>query len=275
MARNKIAARMSGDHYQFLFFWKLAAGLLINDSGVERVVLEHDEASGADDVAVFYSGGGLAEGGVQLEAEFYQVKYHVDTRNSYSSNNIIDPNFIGAKTSLLQRLYAAHEKLKAKYQQFKLLLASNWCWKTNDPLLPCIREDGGILPDAFFEGGNRSNLGKIRVKWRKHLGIEDGEFVQFAKKLRFQLNHFGRRDFQELVSTRLQLAGLIPRPFDKEGDVYISLAQKFITNSKNDFTRDSFLEMCKKEGLIDENRRKEGMLTKTGIYRDKKLHEVR
>ena len=254
MARKQVAARMSGDHYQALFFWKLAAALLIDDSGVERVVLEHDEASGVDDIAVYYSGDRLAERDKQLKAEFYQIKYHVDARGSYCSDNIIDPKFIGTKTSLLQRFYAAYEELKEKFQHFNLLFASNWNWHPDDLLAKKIREDDGSLPDSFFEEGSGSKLGKIRLKWKEHLGIDDHEFEQFAKRLRFQFNHFGRLDFQEFVSNYLQLAGLTRKPFDKEGDIYISLAQSFITDSQNDFTRKSFFEMCMREGLLDESK---------------------
>jgi hypothetical protein len=54
MAHKQVGARTEGDVYQGLFFWRQAAGLLIPRSLVQRVDPEHDEATGVDDVAVFY-----------------------------------------------------------------------------------------------------------------------------------------------------------------------------------------------------------------------------
>src|SRR5450759_413409 len=107
MALKQVGARTEGDVYQGLFFWREAAALLIPRLCVKRVDLEHDEATGVDDVAVFYEAPGIEAGGWLCTADFYQLKYHVDQRSAYSSINFIDPHFLSpnAKSSLLEHFY--------------------------------------------------------------------------------------------------------------------------------------------------------------------------
>src|SRR5699024_4846082 len=120
----------------------------------------------------------------------------VDNRNSYSSDALIDPSFINAKSSLLQRLHSAYTNLASNHADCRLHLASNWRWKDDDKLAQLFREYDGELPPKFFDDGPRGDLGKVREKWRTHLGLEDDDFRVFAKTLRFQLDHFGRREFK-------------------------------------------------------------------------------
>lgn len=103
MALGQVGARTEGDVYQGLFFWRQAADLLRPTSLVERVILEHDDANGVDDVAVFYRAPGVNAGGWQASADYFQLKYHVDNRDAYSADALIDPSFISAKVSLLHQ----------------------------------------------------------------------------------------------------------------------------------------------------------------------------
>lgn len=197
MAQKQVGARTEGDVYQGLFFWKKAASLLIPESHVIRVDIEHDEADGVDDISVFYDRNGIDAGGWQCMADYYQLKYHVDNRKTYSSEAMIDPSFINAKSSLLQRFYQAYKNLSDLSNSFRLNLVSNWKWQESDALATILREYDGALPRSFFSKGPKSKLGEVREKWRMHLGMEPDDFVTFAKTLRFQLDFFGRRDFKE------------------------------------------------------------------------------
>lgn len=251
MALHQVGARMEGDVYQGLFFWLKAADLLRPASTVERVDLEHDEASGVDDVAVFYREPGVNDGGWMVHADYFQVKYHVNNQDTYSSDALIDPAFIKAKSSLLQRFHSAYADLATKNHHFRLYLVSNWRWKDDDKLAKVIREDTGELPASFFHDGPRSDLGKIREKWRHHLGLEDDTFRAFAKTLRFKLNHFGRQDFKQLVNTTLESVGLKIQSADRASCPYESLTQQFLMNKCNSFDEASFRERCEREGLLE------------------------
>lgn len=250
MALNQVGARTEGDVFQGLFFWRHAADLLRPTSLVERVVLEHDKADGVDDVAVFYHEPGINAGGWMVSADHFQLKYHVDNRDSYSSDALIDPAFINAKSSLLQRFYSAYTKLAAENSNFRLHLASNWRWKDDDKLANLLREDDGKLPRKFFDDGPRGDLGKVREKWRTHLGLDEDAIRAFAKTLRFQLDHFGRRHFKDYVYATLEAVGLKTPSADRAACPYESLVQQFMMNGPNSFDRSSFRELCEREGLL-------------------------
>lgn len=250
MALNQVGARTEGDVFQGLFFWRQAADLLRANSMVERVVLEHDEADGVDDVAVFYRKPGVNAGGWMVSADFFQLKYHVDNRNSYSSDSLIDPAFIKAGSSLLQRFYSAYTKLASEHAGFRLHLASNWRWKDDDKLAHLLREYDGELPRKFFDDGPRGDLGKVRERWRTHLKLEEDAFRAFAKTLRLQLDHFGRRDFKAYVYTKLEAVGLQTPSADRSACPYESLTQQFLMNGPNSFNEAEFRELCEREGLL-------------------------
>lgn len=253
MALGQVGARTEGDVYQGLFFWRQAADLLRPGSLVERVILEHDEADGVDDIAVFYQAPGVNAGGWQARADHFQLKYHVDNRDAYSADALIDPSFINAKASLLQRFHKAYARLsKQERVPFRLHLASNWRWKGDDKLASLLREFDGELPPKFFGDGAKGDLGKIREKWRAHLNLDAEAFAAFARTLRFQLDHFGRRDFKAYVYATLEAAGLRTPSADRAACPYESLAQQFLMSGQHSFDEAAFRALCEKEGLLVE-----------------------
>jgi hypothetical protein len=253
MALDQVGARTAGDVYQGLFFWKQAADLLRPDSMVDRVVLEHDEAGGVDDVAVFYREPGVDAGGWMVRADYFQLKYHVDNRDCYSSDALIDPSFVKAKHSLLERFYSAYTCLVKDHAQFRLHLVSNWSWQPDDKLGELLREYDGALPRRFFEDGPRSRFGKIREQWKAHLDLDSEEFAAFAKTLRIELDHFGRRHFRDLVYRTLEAAGLQTPSADRAASPYESLTQQFLMSGRNCFDSETLRDLCEREGLLAES----------------------
>lgn len=255
MALHQVGARTEGDVYQGLFFWRQAADLLRPNSLVERVILEHDDANGVDDVAVFYRAPGVNAGGWQASADYFQLKYHVDNRDAYSADALIDPSFISAKVSLLQRFHKAYAQLSKQARgPFRLHLASNWRWKDDDKLASLLREFDGELPPKFFDDGAKGDLGKVREKWRTHLNLDAEAFAAFARTLRFQLDHFGRRDFKAYVYATLEAAGLRTPSADRAACPYESLVQQFLMSGQHSFDEPAFRTLCQKEGLLIEVR---------------------
>lgn len=254
MALKKVSARTEGDIYQGRFFWYEAAGLFINDLKVDQVELEHDVASGVDDVAVFYGSPGVSDAGKPCFADFFQIKYHVDQRDQYCSEGMVDPDFINTKKSLLQRFYQAYKKLRDSNGWFRLYLVSNWRWKPDDPLAKSIISRNGSLPDRFFSDSTGGDLGKVRVKWQTHLSVDDAEFQDFARRLRFTLNHLGQDFFLKSLNDRFRVVGLKPVQADRMTNSYDSLVQQFITSGVNKFNRSGLLDICRREGLVEESR---------------------
>ena len=249
MARKCVSARLNGDDYQARYFWYLAAQLLFPDSIVEKVCIEYDQATHVDDVTVFYKPKKKMSKGKYIEAHFFQIKYHVDYRGSYSADNFINPSFISSKTSLLQRFFKAYSKLEKEYSEFTLNLVSNWIWKDEDKLARSIRSSGE-LPDAFFDSSDRSELGKIRISWLNHLGIDSDTFFDFSRRLRLKLNYFGNDDLEIALADRLARAGLKPINSATLVSPYDDLARKLIQNGMTDLDKHTLLELCKKEGLV-------------------------
>lgn len=252
MALKQVGARTEGDVYQGLFFWRQAAALLIPGSRVRQVMLEHDAASGVDDVSVFYEEPGVDAGGWLAKVDFYQVKYHVDRRDAYSADALVDPAFIGAKLSLLQRFHEAYKQISTGHRGFRLHLASNWRWRDDDPVAGGLREYDGALPNGFFTSSDGSQFGKVREKWRAHLALGKDDFEAFARTLRLQLDHFGRRHFREMVYDRLAAAGLRAPSGDQGASPYESLVQQFLMNGTNTFDAESLRELCAREGLLND-----------------------
>lgn len=263
-ARKTVAARMMGDDVQALFFWYQAANLLIETSLADRVTLEQDGVSGMDDVVVYYREPGVDTGGRLSRADFFQVKYHVDQRDAYCSRNLIELGFAADKSSLLQRFHAGFRDVRGEHDWFLLHFASNWGWKSDDPLARSIRDDGS-LPDAFFENGKRSKLGAVRESWRDHLGLADDEFGDFARRLRFKPNYFDRRDFRFALDDRLHRAGLKAVPPEHRVNPYTDLARKFIMDGTNEFDAKALSEICAREDLFDKTAPTRPKIPRIGI----------
>lgn len=251
MAQKQVAARIEGDVYQGMFFWLQAASLLRPESKVGRVAIEYDRATGVDDVAVHFTAPGVDAGGRSCEADYFQVKYHVDRREQYGASSLCDPGFIGANRSLLQRFHDAHQELRKQGGWYRLNLVSNWQWAMNDPVGPLLRESqSGALPDRFFSDGPKSALGKVRRAWNDHLGLSAQDFEDFARRLHLGVNYIGRPFLRELLNERLLNVGLLGLAADKMQNVYDSITQQLILNGKNEFTPQTFRDLCEREGLL-------------------------
>ena len=194
---------------------------------------------------------GIDAGGRPCAADYFQVKYHVDRSAEYAASNLCDPGFIGATQSLLQRFHHVRLKLGDGDGWHRLHLVSNWKWAAGETLGPLLREsEEGALPERFFSGGPRSNLGKVRKEWREHLGLTEVAFEDFARRLRFGVDFLGRRGLRDRLNDRLLSVGLREIPADQTQNVYDSLTQQFIMNGTNVFDVATFRTMCEREGLL-------------------------
>ncbi|MNR75528.1 hypothetical protein D3C72_61610 [compost metagenome] len=260
MAQKQVGARTEGDVFQGMFFWLQAAQLLRSSSNVIKVAIEVDHAAGVDDVGVWYREPGILDAGRNCVADYYQIKYHVDRSRNYDSETLCDPKFIKATQSLLQRFYDAHSRLQQQCSGwYRLHLVSNWQWSPTDPLGPVLRESsGGALPDKFFAATPNSRLGKIRDKWRTHLGLNSADFEDFARRLRIDVNYLSRNQFRELLNERLENVGLKGIRPDQVQCIYDSLVQHFVMDGNNEFDETAFREFCSREELFASPRRVDG-----------------
>lgn len=249
---NQIIARQQGDDYQARWFWLQACALLDDYPKVERVVYEDSELRSFDDVAMYYRAGYTDEKGRPLDAVFYQVKFHVTSAGALTAKALCDPKFINATTySLLQRVKQAHDHCCANRINYRLELYTPWSVHPNDPLAKVHSlSDGSIKWDILAEGGERSELGKIRKQWREHLGLHsDDELRQILANVCIRigptLDELGRQ-----LNWRLEAKGLKPVQENRLIHPYDELTRKMLEANLNELTANSLLEICGREGLL-------------------------
>lgn len=262
---NAVAPRIEGDEYQSLCFWYFAS-LMLSKDFIEKICYESDDVEFVDDIIVFYKESGVDAGGWKSMVDYFQVKYHVDNRNRYNCDALIDPNFSNSKKSMLQRFYDAYEQInELGFNYFRMFLISNWDWDQNDPLYQAIRESDGSLPNCFFEQNKNQPIGKIRESWKEHLKIDDKVLIPFAKKLRFQINQFGRRNYSDLVMSKLENAGLVVPDDRQVANIYSSITRKLVMDKVHTITKESLIKICEENGLLKERHNEHEDLIVIGI----------
>ena len=87
-----------------------------------------------------------------IEVDHYQLKYHVDGRETIKALDLSTPSFIGATThSLLGR---AHAATSGGDIAKRLTLVTAWRFDQDDALRKLVsNNDGELVPDRLFERG--------------------------------------------------------------------------------------------------------------------------
>jgi len=251
MARQ-IVARQQGDDYQARWFWLKACALLDDYSKVERVVYEDDVLKSFDDVAVYYRSGYTNSQGMSLDADFYQVKFHVTSNGALTGKSFCDPAFIRANTvSLLQRIKNAHNCCCSTGIAHRMFLYTPWTVHPDDPLAEVHSlSDGSIRWDKFATGSDRSKYGKLRKLWRDHLGFQsDDELRQLLANVHIKQGPM-LHDLARNLNIRLESKGLKPIEENCLIHPYDELTRKMLANNINELTANSLIALCAREGLL-------------------------
>jgi hypothetical protein len=225
---NQVAARLAGDDYQHLYSWWHALELLDLHAGVKEVWIEDDRAGSFDDVTVHY------EAASRRAGRFYQVKYHVDQRSAYSTDAFLDRT---SGSSLLQKFWRTWQKIASTGRDPLLVLFSNWSWDSADALGGCIDgRDGSFKPD-FLSASDRSDVGKLRVRWQTECGGSAGEFAAFVATLQLRLGSTNAAaDVGERVAERMRNHGLK----DDESALFVAsgIVRDWIKNGTRRLTKE-------------------------------------
>ena len=216
-----------GEDYQHLYFWIQAARLFMEDDPAEIVYVEHPIIQAFDDVVAVNRVPLYSHDNRLIEVDHYQLKYHVDGRETIRALDLSTPSFIGAtKNSLLDRAYAA---TKGGDIPKRLTLVTAWRFDPDDILRTLVsNNDGEIVTGKLFVDGPKSDVGKIRDAWRAQLGgVSDDELERVLRHIRIRDNVPLHRLKQD-VAFSLALAGFVPRSEGKLDDPYIAMARRFI-----------------------------------------------
>lgn len=195
---NQVAARLSGDDYQHLFAWQFVLELLMPQRKVLQVTVEDSQAGSVDDVTIQHKADS------NLPDQFYQIKYHVDLRNEYSTPALIEHKL--GEASLLEKFWRTWQFLRAQNskREIELRLVSNWTWDAKDKLKSCIDGHDNSIKDEFLTASPRSDIGKLRKLWQSTLGANDEEFQSFIKCLRFRLGYDCAQELEQRLSERME-----------------------------------------------------------------------
>lgn len=185
---KSVDARQKGDGYQHLYFWYYAMKMFDSDEGIGKIEYESNERKYFDDIVVFYKKGYYPKDYLNnpISKEFIQTKYHVGNDDLLSVDNLINENYIGAKTSILKRLKELNEKFNSNDIHYLFITPHDI--NPNDELYGLISNDEGqvLLEKLFDNTTDRSRMGKVRKKFRDNLNCTDDELKEILIPFRLK-----------------------------------------------------------------------------------------
>lgn len=224
-----------GFDYQARWFWIEAVRLLHKQPALERVSIEDRDTDGFDDVVsrlVAARTTDVWERPIDFDA--FQAKFHVDHRKSIGWANLADPEFIGAKRSLLERLRDAAAEADRRGQRGRFTLVSPWALERDDQIRSLWATNGSFLQSRLFDGtGDRSEAGKIRKAWRDHLGL-DNEALR-TLLLRFRVLPRDPDEVNRQLEALLDIAGLAAVAAASVTHPYVDLVNAHVRRDERDF----------------------------------------
>lgn len=243
-----VAARINGDDYQALVFWKQACRLLRDEEEILFLEIESEDLKSLDDVVVHFKDSHFTQFGKPLKMECYQVKYHVNYRGCIKADSLIDPSFINAtSSSFLQRAFAVWNK--HGNEGVRIYFYSMWAIDNTDALAELVSgDDGHICVERMRSVGIRSRLGKVRESWMRHLGVTKDELFRFLDSL-YVIEGVQKQTLADWLNNDLLLAGLRPVSSAELIHPYLELARRFITGKHTRLMRDQLLAICKRSNL--------------------------
>jgi len=195
---NQVQARLGGDDYQHLYSWQFVLELKMPRRKVRLVTLEDALAWSVDDVTVQH------EAGTHEPDVFYQVKYHVDQREAYSTETLIAHK--PGQASLLEKFWRTWNMLRAQSpgRNIALYLVSNWSWDSSDKLGSCLSGRNNGMKEDFFTASPQSDIGKLRHQLQTAINATDADFTAFMRCMRFSLGFDCREELEKRIAERME-----------------------------------------------------------------------
>lgn len=238
---NQVAARLSGDDYQHLYAWQFALEFLMPRKMVRLITVEDALAGSVDDVTIQY------EVGTNIPDRFYQIKYHVDQRDVYSTDALVEAKL--GHTSLLEKFWRTWKLLRQQdlHRAIELYLVSNWTWDSHDALKACFDGHDTSITNEFFTAGPKSAVGKLRANWQNALGASDEEFRAFIQCLRFKLGFDCAEELEQRVADRMEFLGL--KSDNAALKVAVGIVRGWVKSGKQELSRQNLEVMLKTHDL--------------------------
>ncbi len=244
-----LAAQFQGIDYQIRFFWLQVCRLFDDRTKVVSVEIESDDVKSLDDVVVRYRN--YSDMGEPINADFYQVKFHVTANGAFTWQLMMDPAFVNANSvSILQRLLDAQRKHAPEGCGCRFNIFSPWTVHPDNELAALYSQsDGRFRLDLLSQGGARSRMGKVREQWKKHLGLtSDEDLRRLLNLVRLHQGPMLEKLGSEL-NLQLRLAGLAPVQSGSAVNPYDDLGRKVIQKGLKALRRDAIESICRENGL--------------------------
>lgn len=240
---NQVIARLKGDDYQHLLSWHYILELMMPEEKVHQVTIEDSSAEHVDDVTVRY------ETDVNKPDCFYQIKYHVDHRDAYSTEKlIVSPS--QNSMSLLEKFFRTWNLLRRQDPErgIKLSLVSNWAWDPKDKIGSCIDgNDNSIKISEFFSAGERSSIGEARQRWQKALQASKEDFKAFISCLHFKCGFSCTEDLEKQIAERMRFLQL--KSDETALLVAAGIVRDWITSGKQEIRLEDLKAVLEKHSL--------------------------
>ncbi|MBZ0071174.1 MAG: SAVED domain-containing protein [Gammaproteobacteria bacterium] len=249
---DAVTASWHGSNYQARVFWENALNLLNDNSCVVEVTFEANGPKSFDDVVVRYDPPVVRSGPDRINADYHQIKWHVETGGRFGYEDFVRPDFIGAQSvSLLQRLKNARTTVPTgEVAQFSFV--TTYRVKDGDPLAVLISgNDQTLMLEKLFDGtGDRSRMGRIRRLWRDHLGANgDDELKAVLRGFRIIDGYRTLDELRNQINLKAQTFGITGVSADRSDFRYDELARQLKVRQINALTRDTLIQFCREEGL--------------------------
>ena len=246
-----VTARQQGDTYQGRVFWLEVCRLFQRHTKVASVGYEVDDVPHFDDVAVLYSEPIRDAHGELVSADYYQIKWHVDQSGALTCDALMDPSFIGSKsTSLLQRLHEAVRATSARNETARFTFMTTWSIPADDILAKLVSgRDGELRLDVLFGKGASSRFSRVVEQWSNHLGVGHEELRSVLARLRISANSFSLDNLTRTLSERLARVGFRAVDQASRANPYDSLIERLLFEGRNKFTASEVRSICSEDGL--------------------------
>ena len=135
---------------------------------------------------------------------FYQVKYHVDQREAYSTETLIAHK--PGQASLLEKFWRTWNMLRTQSPErnIVLYLVSNWSWDSSDKLGSCLSGRNNGMKEDFFTASPQSDIGKLRHQLQTAINATDADFTAFMRCMRFSLGFDCREELEKRIAERME-----------------------------------------------------------------------
>jgi len=238
---NQVQARLNGDDYQHLYSWQFVLELKIPRKKVRLVTLEDALAGSVDDVTVQH------EVGTHEPDLFYQVKYHVDQRDAYSTETLIAHK--QGQASLLEKFWRTWNMLRAQSPERNIVLSlvSNWSWDNTDKLGSCLSGLNNSMKEEFFTASPQSDIGKLRHQLQIAINATDADFTAFMRCMRFRLGFDCREELEKRIAERMEYLHL---KYDETALlIAVGIVRNWIESGRQEITLTDLEETLRRHDL--------------------------